>query len=96
MEAEEAPEYPPPPAYFRMFAPPMKAHEDEDEDEAEEEEVLGTSKRGEGEAGEEDNFPLPPPAIPLRGTPVSVFGFPVAYLDEVRAWRRREGGREGG
>ena len=88
MEEEEAPEYPPPPAYFRMFAPPAKAHDEyeDEEGEGEEGQHQGRSAREDGgEAGEEDNFPLPPPAIPLRGMPVSVFGFPVAFLDEVKA-----------
>jgi len=69
--------------------------EEEGEEEEEEGAAAKDEEAGEGVVGKEENFPLPPPAIPLRGKPVTVFGFPVAYLDEVsNVVRRKEGQRE--
>jgi hypothetical protein len=86
---EEAPEYPPPPAYYRLFAPPVPttaaAALDGDGADAEEEGEGGAAMGGIGPMGEEeDSFPLPRPALPRRGQRVEVFGFPLAFLDEVR------------
>jgi hypothetical protein len=83
-----------------MFAPRgrldiHRGGEDEGEEEEEEGAAAKDEEAGDGVVGKEENFPLPPPAIPLRGKPVTVFGFPVAYLDEVsNVVRRKEGQRE--
>ena len=69
MSIEEAPVFPPPPAYHVLFARAK---------------TNATSEGGEKEE-EEVKFPLPPPAFPRSYELLRVFNDPVPYLAGVSA-----------